>query len=229
VSESSVGRHFDGIAPSYDRWKEKAYYYYGAVKASVAEIVPPRSRVLEVGCGTGDILASLQPADGVGVDISPAMVAAAAGKHPTLRFRVQNLMDAPPKDRFPYIVAVDVVEHVPDLDRCMATLAAMLCPGGRLIVITANPAWGPILEVAERLGMKMPEGEHTWRSHEDISLAAARARLLELSFTRSFLVPKAIPALKSLNEVRWAKRLRERVGLVQRAVFEPMSSTRPQA
>ncbi len=232
MSDSSVGRHFEQIAPGYDRWKQKARYYYDAVKASVAEIVPSGSRVLEVGCGTGDILASLHPDDGVGIDLSPAMIDAAARKHPELRFRVQDLMDDPPEERYPYIVAVDVVEHVPDLDRCIASMAAMLAGGGQLVVITANPGWGPILEVAERLGMKMPEGEHTWRSHAAIVSAARRSGLRERSFARSFLVPKALPGLRALNTLPWAGGLRQRFGLIQRAVFEhgppaqPPSETR---
>ena len=59
-----VGDHFDRVAPDYDRWKEKAHRYYAALKKSLREIVPPRSRVLEVGCATGDILASLDPDEG---------------------------------------------------------------------------------------------------------------------------------------------------------------------
>ena len=220
MTGSSVGRHFDQIAPGYDRWKKKARYYYDAVKGAVAEIVPAGSQVLEVGCGTGDILASLRPAEGVGVDISPAMVEAASRKHPHLRFRVQDLMDEPPNERYRYVVAVDVVEHVPDLDRCMAGMSAMLAEDGRLVVITANPAWAPVLEVAERLGMKMPEGEHAWRSREAILSAARGCGLREASFTRSFLFPKALPGLKSLNTLSWAGGLRRRFGLIQRAVFE---------
>jgi hypothetical protein len=102
----------------------------------------------------------------------------------------------------------------------MATMAGMLLDRARLVVITANPGWSPFLEMAERLGLKMPEGEHTWRSSDEILLAACRAGLSEVSFTRSFLVPKAVPVLKSLNSARWASRLRRRYGLIQRAVFE---------
>ena len=61
MKPDSVGDHFDRVAPDYDRWKEKAHRYYAALKKSLREIVPPRSRVLEVGCATGDILASLDP------------------------------------------------------------------------------------------------------------------------------------------------------------------------
>jgi len=86
VSIDPVGSHFDNVAPDYDRWKIKAHHYYASLKANVAEVVPPGRRVLEVGCATGDILASLLPADGVGMDISPAMIELASKKHPQLRF-----------------------------------------------------------------------------------------------------------------------------------------------
>jgi len=220
VSSEAVGRHFDQISFEYDRWKEKARYYYQAVKTAVAEIVPPGQRVLEVGCGTGDVLASLEPANGLGTDLSPRMVELARAKHPDLRFEVHDLMSDPLPERFEFVVAVDVAEHVPDLQRSLATTGAMVADGGLLVVITANPAWGPALHLAERLKLKMPEGDHRWRSRSDITAAARAAGLREHSFARSFIVPKAVPGLKALNTAKWARGLRQKYGLMQRAVFE---------
>ena len=216
-----VGDHFDRVAPDYDRWKEKAHRYYAALKKSLREIVPPRSRVLEVGCATGDILASLDPGEGLGLDISPAMIELAARKHPGLRFRVHDLMQGPLEERFDHIVAADVAEHVPDLDKMMSSLAGMLTDRGVAIVVTANPLWSPVLHVAERLRLKMPEGDHEWRSRADLVSAARRAGLRERSFDRSLVMPKDVPGLVALDTARWAAPLRQRVGLIQRAVFEP--------
>jgi SAM-dependent methyltransferase len=216
-----VGDHFDRVAPDYDRWKEKAHRYYAALKESLREIVPPRSRVLEVGCATGDILASLDPDEGLGLDISPAMIELAARKHPALRFRVHDLMQGPLEDRFDYAVAADVAEHVPDLDTMMSSLAGMLTDRGVAIVVTANPLWSPVLHVAERLRLKMPEGDHEWRSRADLASAARRAGLRERSFDRSLVMPKDVPGLVALDTARWAAPLRQRLGLIQRAVFEP--------
>jgi SAM-dependent methyltransferase len=216
-----VGDHFDRVAPDYDRWKEKAHRYYAALKKSLREIVPPRSRVLEVGCATGDILASLDPGEGLGLDISPAMIELAARKHPGLRFRVHDLMQGPLEERFDYTVAADVAEHVPDLDTMMSSLAGMLTDRGVAIVVTANPLWSPVLHVAERLRLKMPEGDHEWRSRADLASAARRAGLRERSFDRSLVMPKDVPGLVALDTARWAAPLRQRLGLIQRAVFEP--------
>jgi SAM-dependent methyltransferase len=221
MSSDPVGSHFDQVAPDYDRWKAKAHRYYAALKASLAEIVPAGSRVMEVGCATGDILASLRPAEGLGVDISPAMIERARLRHPEFRFLVHDLMQGPLEDRFDFVVAADVAEHVPDLDRFMRTMAGMLTDAGLVVVVTANPSWAPILHVAERLGLKMPEGDHEWRSRRDLASAAGRAGMRERSFTRSFIVPKEIPGLRTLDSAKWAAGLRQRFGLIQRAVFEP--------
>jgi trans-aconitate methyltransferase len=83
---------------------------------SLAEIIPPGGRLIEVGCATGDLLASLHPADGLGVDISPAMIERAARKHPELRFRVHDLMEGPVGERADYVVAVDVAAPLRTVD-----------------------------------------------------------------------------------------------------------------
>ena len=225
-----VGSHFNEVAPEYDRWKQKAHRYYAALKSSLREVIPPKSRVLEVGCATDDILASLDPTEGVGLDISPAMIELASRKHPELRFRVHDLMQGPIDERFDYAVAADVAEHVPDLDTMMGSLADMLTGRGIAVVVTANPLWAPILYMAERLRLKMPEGDHEWRSRTDLAGAARRVGLRERSFDRSLVVPKDIPGFRALDSAAWAAGLRQRVGLIQRAVFErPLGDPREAA
>jgi len=223
MSTEAVGSHFENVAPDYDRWKEKAHHYYAALKTCLAEVVPPGSRVLEVGCATGDVLAALRPSQGVGLDISASMIERARTKHPDLRFAVHDIMRGPLEERFDYVVAADVAEHVPDLGVFMTAMAAMLTPSGGLIVVTANPAWSPILHAAERLKLKMPEGDHQWRSRADLARAAAGAGLRERSFTRSLLVPKRVAGFGWLDSARWTARLRQRFGVIQRAVFEAAS------
>jgi ubiquinone/menaquinone biosynthesis C-methylase UbiE len=219
-SDGSVEEHFDQVATDYDRWKDKAHYYYENLKKTVSAVVPPGASVLDVGCGTGDVLAYLRPSRGVGIDISAAMVDRATAKHPGLRFAVHDITQGPPsEERFDHVVALDLMEHVPDPDAAMRSMAAMIAPGGQVVVVTANPRWAPLLHTAERLHLKMPEGEHTWRTKDDLE-GSGRAAGLELAaFERSFVVPKAVPLLKRLNDSRRARPLRERYGLIQLAIF----------
>src|SRR5205823_6835530 len=77
---------FDALAPERDRFKARRWYYYKYLGAFMRFVVPPGRRVLEVGCGTGDLLATVKPALGVGMDISLAMLEIARGKYPHLHF-----------------------------------------------------------------------------------------------------------------------------------------------
>jgi hypothetical protein len=50
--------------------------------------------------------------------------------------------------------------------------------------------------------------------------AGRRAGLRERSFTRSLLVPKEVPGIRAVDSAHWAAGIRQRFGLIQRAVFE---------
>jgi SAM-dependent methyltransferase len=200
----SVRDHFDVVAPGYDEWKRKAGYYYATLRRLLREVVPPGRKVLEVGCGTGDLLAALEPADGLGIDLSPAMVAIAQSKHPGLRFRAEDVTRPAGGERFDFVVLCDVIEHLPDVPAALVGLAAHGDRDTLYVNDSANPLWAPVLDTAERLGLKMPEGDHRWLSRRAIErLLREHGYVVERTAGR-MLVPKRIPivadALNGLAE-----------------------------
>src|SRR5687768_6072703 len=75
----------DAIAERRPEWTEKRRRYYGhQLERLVCTFVAPGSRVLEVGCGLGDLLAALPASLAVGIDLSPRMIALARERHPRL-------------------------------------------------------------------------------------------------------------------------------------------------
>ena len=99
MGKKDVQRHFDEIAPRYDYWKRKNAYYYTTIKNFISRIIPPGKRVLEVGCGTGEILAAMQPSRGVGIDISAQMVQLASAKFPQHAFINSPKLKSSPYNR----------------------------------------------------------------------------------------------------------------------------------
>jgi SAM-dependent methyltransferase len=102
----------------------------------VAEVAP--RRVLEVGCGPGELSARIRDelgAEVVAVDLSPRMVELARGRGVDARVGdVQALAFA--DAAFDCAVAAWMLYHVPDLDRALAELRRVLRPGGRLVAVT---------------------------------------------------------------------------------------------
>ena len=76
---------FDGQAAEAERWRRRNLGYHLMLADQYRFLVPPGQRVLELGCGSGDLLASLEPSHGVGVDLSPAMIDAARDRHDSER------------------------------------------------------------------------------------------------------------------------------------------------
>ena len=79
---------YDSRAPVRER--EKPRYYQELLRRHFAFLVPAGVRVLEVGSGLGDLLASFKTAEARGLDFSSAMVSAATRRHPDVQFQVAD-------------------------------------------------------------------------------------------------------------------------------------------
>ena len=118
---------------------------------AVAEVSP--SRVLEVGCGPGELAARIREevgAEVVAIDISPRMVELARGRG--VDARLGDVCDLPfAAGEFDCAVAAWMLYHVPDVDAGLAELARVLRPGGRLVAVTNAP--DHLRELRELLGL----------------------------------------------------------------------------
>ena len=85
---AALGAFFDRFAAEERTWRRRNRGYHGQLEQIAQFHVPPGARVLEIGCGSGGLLAALRPSYGVGVDVSPRMVELARSLHPGLRFEV---------------------------------------------------------------------------------------------------------------------------------------------
>jgi SAM-dependent methyltransferase len=107
------------------------------------EIVPPRSgRILDLGCGEGRLARDLAALghDVVGVDLSPAMVAAAREAAPEMELHVADAAALPFEDgSFGLVVAFMSLQDVDDLRGAIREAARVLAPGGRLCLAIVHP------------------------------------------------------------------------------------------
>jgi SAM-dependent methyltransferase len=59
MDKASQRQRFDAIAPHRDAWKKRNWYYHRQLRELVSSMVLPGSTVLEIGCGTGDLIGHL--------------------------------------------------------------------------------------------------------------------------------------------------------------------------
>ena len=198
INAKAVETHFDLIAKDYDKWKKKNSYYYDAIKAFAKKVVCPGSKVLEVGCATGEILASAKPSIGVGIDISSKMIELARKKFPQYTFIHSAIENFQYPETFDYIIMVDLLDHVYDISDIFESLYKFCHPTTKIIITTINPWWGSLLSFMEKIKAKMPEGEHNFIDRRNLTKII---EFLDFSIFYSgylLLVPKHIPLISFL-------------------------------
>ncbi len=227
MPKDEIRRHFDSLADEYDAWKEKSSYYYELLAGIYREFVPAGASVLEIGCGTGTLLASLAPRRGVGIDFSARMVAIAAARHPHLTFIAADAERLDLHETFDFIIVPDVIEHLTDVPAMLRSARRCCGPGSRVIVTCANPLWAPVLDLAERMKLKMPEGEHRWLPSETVTRMAAEAGFDTAAIVGRILFPKRIPGLSALLNFVARLPLLRPFCLVQAIVLVPRPAGEP--
>lgn len=187
---------YDQRAPL--RPAESHRYYQRLLRRYYAFVIPPGQRVLEVGCGLGDLLAAVAPARGLGLDFSPATVALARQRHPGLEFQVADACEVSPEEKFDYIILSDLVNDLPDVQAVLEQLRAVATPRTRLVLNFFNTLWRPILHSAERCGFKAPTLSQNWLSTHDMTNLLHLAGWEIIKRDTRILWPLGTPVLDTL-------------------------------
>jgi SAM-dependent methyltransferase len=123
---------------------EDEHFWFRSRNVAITEVVrslitgwPPGYKVLEVGCGTGNVLRALERTcvDGtvVGMDLFNEGLAFAR-QRVSCSLVLGDIENPPFLAQFNLIGAFDVIEHIPDDIGVLRRLQAMMAPGGRLLV-----------------------------------------------------------------------------------------------
>jgi len=167
------------LDPDRDTWISRNRYFYEEDIRYMKFLIPEGLRILDLGCGTGDLLAAFKPSYGVGIDFSPIMIAKAKIKYSQYTFIVGDVEDprtlcnlAGP---FDYIILSDAIGQLDDCQTCFEQLHTLCSEDTRIVISYYNPLWEPVLKIAEKCHLKSPQPELNWLSADDIS------NMLELS------------------------------------------------
>ena len=221
-----VRRLFATIAPRYDfitvalsygqdrRWKRRLI--------GLARLTPD-DRVLDVACGTGDLVfaAASRARQGVGLDVTHVMLQLSRGKAVSARHSVAfvtgDMLALPFADgRFTVVTTGYGLRNVPDLPQALAEIRRVLQPGGRLLSLDFNRPANLLVRsvyltyltiVGSTLGLVLHRDPDTYRyipeSIRNYPGAKGVAALLEQS---GFADVRVIPLLGGLMAIHTARR-----------------------
>lgn len=162
--------HWDAVARKTDSWRGWGGAYHERLARVYRFWVAPGQRILEVGCGRGDLLAALHPSRGVGVDFSAEMVRRARVSHPDLEFIEGDGHDlSMPEAPFDVIILSDLIDDLWDVQKAFGELKRYTHPRTRLIINSYSRVWELPLLVAAKLGIAKPRLCQNWLTVEDVT------------------------------------------------------------
>lgn len=191
--------HWDEVARRSDRWQGLSGAYHRRIERVYRTLIPPGRRVLEVGCGLGDLLASLAPCEGVGVDFSPEMVSRARERHSEPRFVESDASEiARLGEKFEFVILSDLVNDLWDVQEVLQAVRSVSTPRTRVILNFYSRLWGAPLVAAQALGLARPILAQNWLTVPDAKNLLHLADLEPVRNWEEVLLPLPIPLLAPL-------------------------------
>lgn len=222
--KNNIRNYFDELADSRDSWIKKNKYYHNSLINLLLFLIPPEKRVLEIGCGTGDLLAGLKTKESVGIDISPKMVEIASKKYPAIKFYEMDaeILNLPQK--FDYIIASDLINLLYDVESSLKEWHKVCNSDTRLVITYYNFLWQSLLSLAEKARFKMPQKVSNWLSPNDVRNILNLADFEIIKTGSHLLFPKYIPIFSAIIN-KYVARLPviKRLCLVNYIVARPVS------
>jgi SAM-dependent methyltransferase len=176
-------------------YRELLAHYYNL-------LIPRDASVLEIGCGTGELLSLLHARSVCGIDIAEGQINKARTRLPHGRFLVQAGEDLSLTGKFDAIIISDTLNFSADVQLLLQRLHNVSTPQTRLYINFYSQVWRPVLELASRLGLRSQQPPGNWLSPSDVSGLLYLADWEPIKRQPRILYPALTPLLnQGLN--RW--------------------------
>lgn len=193
MNKNDIIQFYDKTALKRIEKPKRKKFYHKLVEKYYRLIIPENAKVLELGCGNGDLLNAVKPAYGVGVDFSEKTIEWAQERYPDLTFKCQDAENIDIDEKFDYIIISDTINILWDVQKVFQEIKKVSHSKTKLILSYYNPSWEYRLRFLEFLRLKQKQPIHNWLSVSDIKNLANLEDFEMVKQERKILLPLYIP------------------------------------
>lgn len=221
--------YFESRADNWVNYRKRRSYYWDSITRYCNYYIHEDSSVLEIGCGSGELLAAVNGINKTGIDFCEPILSKAKEQFPDLRFELMEAENITLNEKYDVVILSNLIGVTDDIEHVFNELKKVCHSQTRIIVTYYNRIWEPIIRFAEWIRIKKRTPEQNWLSSGDISNLLYLSGFDAYKNCRRMLLPYRIPILSWLFN-RFVARLPffQMFGLNQFVFARPLPANLPQ-
>jgi SAM-dependent methyltransferase len=188
-------KYFDDLSQKRVRSRRAKSYYWDDITKYCDYFIHPDHKVLEVGCGTGELLNGIKAVSKTGIDFSAGMIAEAKAQFPSLDVRLMDAEELQLNEKYDVIILSNLVGYLDDIQKVLQQLKTVSHSQTKIIISYYNFLWEPLLKFGELIGYKAKTPVQNWLSLAEINNLLYLSGFHVYRSTRRMLLPVYIPLL----------------------------------
>ena len=187
--------HFEDLALKRISDRKKHSYYWNSITRYCNYFSHEENAVLEIGCGTGELIHDIKGKRKVGIDFSSKMIEQASSRFQDVEFHVMAAEDIHLNEKFDLIIISNLIGFVDDVQSVFQQLHKVCHPRTKIIITYYNFLWEPLVKFAETIGIKTKTPDQNWLLQQDIHNLLSLSGFETYRTVRTMMFPFYIPLL----------------------------------
>ena len=190
-----IVEYFDEAAKTRIGYRKKKSYYWDSITEYCNFFIDDDSSVLEIGCGTGELIGNIKGKNKVGIDISQNMIDSARKQFPDIDFICCPAENIKTDQKFDVIIMSNLIGYLIDIQAVLEEIGKVCHDKTKLIITYYNHFWEPLIKFAEFIGIKKKSPRQSWISSNDLSNLLYLSGFETYRQNASMIFPFYIPLL----------------------------------
>jgi ubiquinone/menaquinone biosynthesis C-methylase UbiE len=187
--------YFNKVAETRIKYRKTKHYYWDSITEYCNFFVQPDSSVLEIGCGTGELIAQINGNYKTGIDFSETMIDEAKKQFPAIEFVCISAEVIKLEKKYDVIILSNLVGYLLDIQHVFEELKKVCHEETKIIITYYNIFWEPLIKFAEFIGIKKNGPKQSWLSTKDLANLLYLSGFETYKQNSSMIFPFYVPLL----------------------------------
>ncbi|MBI5218461.1 MAG: glycosyltransferase [Bacteroidia bacterium] len=195
MQRNKYKEYFNSLADNRISYRRSKAYYWDSITKYCNYFLHEENSVLEIGCGTGELIHEVKGKRKVGIDFSEIMIENAKKQFSDCEFHVMSAESLYLDEKFDVVILSNLIGWLDDIELVFKNLHSVCHEKTRIIVTYFNYFWAPLIKFAEFIGIKKKTLPLSWLSNKDIGNLLYLSGFDVYRRNRKLLIPYYIPLL----------------------------------